>query len=290
MTNKKFTLAAIAAAAITTAPIAVPVIGAITTMPVMAADTATSSKVAVSGSVAVKNDNTLIYNNKNVTASQSSYAYKGQTFTVVSKVTLGDGAVFYVTTAGKYLPAGSVDDSNATTTITNNTSSTSPVSGSVVIKNSNTLVFNNKNVTASQSTYASKGDTFSVVSKVTLANGSVFYITNDGKYVDADTVDASKVKDESDAAQTKGVATINYNKNYGIQIWTKAGQPVKFNDKDTATWNKLHPNNKVKVGDAKKLPGKTSWKVFKNTYTAHGTTYYNLGGDQYIDANYVTFK
>lgn len=92
---------------------------------------------------------------------------------------------------------------------------------------------------------------------------------------------------DNSASKQLGVATVNYNPNFGIQIWNKAGQIVRFDAKDAKAWNELHPNNTVKVGDAKKLPGQTSWKVFKNTYTANGTTYYNLGGDQYIDANYV---
>lgn len=80
-----------------------------------------------------------------------------------------------------------------------------------------------------------------------------------------------------------GVGQVNYNRNYGIQIWTKDGKPVRYNKAEA---KKMHH----KVGDAKKLQGQSKWKIFANTYTAHGTTYYNLGGDQYIDANYITLR
>ncbi|WP_155286893.1 SLAP domain-containing protein [Lacticaseibacillus zhaodongensis] len=88
-----------------------------------------------------------------------------------------------------------------------------------------------------------------------------------------------------------GVAKINYPAGYGIQIWTKDGKAVRYNSKEAATTT---VNGKaVKTGDAKKLPGQKSFKVFavdgQKTVTMNGTTYYNLGGDQYIDAAYVTF-
>lgn len=86
--------------------------------------------------------------------------------------------------------------------------------------------------------------------------------------------------DKSTSKQV-GVAKVNYNPNYGIQIWTKDGKPVRYNSVEAAATG--HKN-----GDAKKLPGGKSYKVFNATYTANGTTYYNLGGDQYIDAAYVT--
>ncbi|WP_155287707.1 SLAP domain-containing protein [Lacticaseibacillus zhaodongensis] len=78
-----------------------------------------------------------------------------------------------------------------------------------------------------------------------------------------------------------GTIHVNYPAGYGIQIWTKSGKPVKYNAVEA---KKTHH----KVGSAKKLMGQTNWKVFTNTYKANGTTYYNLGGDQYIDANYVS--
>ena len=80
-----------------------------------------------------------------------------------------------------------------------------------------------------------------------------------------------------------GTAHVAYNKHYGIQIWTKSGKPVRYNATEA---QKFHH----KPGDAKKLMGQTDWKIFANTYQANGTIYFNLGGNQYIDARYVTIK
>ncbi|WDF82870.1 M57 family metalloprotease [Lacticaseibacillus pabuli] len=80
-----------------------------------------------------------------------------------------------------------------------------------------------------------------------------------------------------------GTGRINYNKHYGIQIWARDGKPVRYN---AAEAKKYHH----KTGDAKKLMGQTDWKIFANTYQQNGTTYFNLGGDQYIDARYVTIR
>ncbi len=86
----------------------------------------------------------------------------------------------------------------------------------------------------------------------------------------------------SGAGAKLGTAHINYPSSYGIQIWTKSGKAVTYNATDAKAAGK-------KVGDAKKLPGQSNWKVFNSTYHQNGTTYYCLGGDQYIDAAYVTF-
>ncbi|WP_155287404.1 SLAP domain-containing protein [Lacticaseibacillus zhaodongensis] len=227
MTNKKFTIAAVVAAAITAAPIAAPAIGAIA--PVFAAtsttatstatttSTATGTKAITNGTVKLwtgnataKVDDTIIYNDNNFTIRDNGagYAQKYTTYTVTHLFTRkSDGAKFYMTDDGKYLPA---KDFNFTATGATAEDTTLPL----------------------------------------------------------------------------GAIKINYNKNYGIQVWTKEGKMVRFNDVDAASWNKAHPKTKVKVGDPKKLTGQTTWKVFNDTYTAHGTTYYNLGGDQYIDASY----
>ena len=220
MTNKKFTVAAVVAAAITAAPIAAPAIGAIA--PVFAAastvekpaagdNAITNGSVAVyTGNATAKVDNSIIYNNSNITVADNGagYAQKYTTYKVVSMFTRkSDGAKFYVTSDNQFLP---VNDFNFTAT----------------------------------------GDT------------------------------------AKDTTLPLGEIKINVSKNYGIQVWTKDGKMVRFNKPDAAFWNKAHPNIPVKVGDPKKLTGKTYWKVFNATYTANGTTYYNLGGDQYIDANY----
>ncbi|WDF82373.1 SLAP domain-containing protein [Lacticaseibacillus pabuli] len=109
--------------------------------------------------------------------------------------------------------------------------------------------------------------------------------------VDALNALAGQSHDNKDASKTLGVVTVNYNKNYGIQIWTKDGGLVRYNDQDATKYNEVHPNlTPVKANDAKKLQGGTTWKVFNDTTVkANGTTYYNLGGNQYIDAAYVTF-
>ncbi|WP_155286385.1 SLAP domain-containing protein [Lacticaseibacillus zhaodongensis] len=123
-----------------------------------------------------------------------------------------------------------------------------------------------------------------------LDNGILWYDLGNHEWVrglDGAAFDSAATKDTTSKI---GIGTINYNKNYGIQVWTKDGKTVKFNKTDADSWNKKHPNTKVKVGDPKKLPGQTSWRVFNDTYKANGTTYYNLGGNQYIDASYVILK
>lgn len=105
------------------------------------------------------------------------------------------------------------------------------------------------------------------------------------RYVDEVVPLKKKTTTKATTAKAKnylGTVHVNYNKHYGIQIWTKEGKAVLYNAADAKAAGK-------KVGSAKKLPGQSSWKVYSK-YTKNGKTYYGLGGDQYIEASYVTFK
>jgi hypothetical protein len=71
-----------------------------------------------------------------------------------------------------------------------------------------------------------------------------------------------------------GKVTVHYVKGYGIQIWSsyKASKKVVKDSK----------------GKAKKLMHGSSWKVFASV-NYNGHTWYNLGGNQWIDSSYVVY-
>lgn len=71
-----------------------------------------------------------------------------------------------------------------------------------------------------------------------------------------------------DLTTTTGVATITYVSGYGIPVWSSyRGGTVIAN---------------------KRLMHGTSWKVF-GTASYNGNTWYNVGGNQWIDGHYVSF-
>lgn len=74
--------------------------------------------------------------------------------------------------------------------------------------------------------------------------------------------------------KVSGVVQINYVPGYGIQVWDsyKDGKIVRDAN-----------------GKAKKLAHGTAWKVFKKI-TIKGTTYYNLGGNQWVSDDYAKFS
>lgn len=100
------------------------------------------------------------------------------------------------------------------------------------------------------------------VSRTTVIDGVSYFCIGGKSYVRASDVTLRRY----------GTAHVNYNKHYGIQIWTAKHAIVKNSN-----------------GSAKKLPGQSNWKVYGKA-TIQGKTYYNLGGDQYIDAHYVTVR
>jgi hypothetical protein len=97
-------------------------------------------------------------------------------------------------------------------------------------------------------------------------DGTVARINNE---IAAGTAAASKKK--------TGVLKVTYVKGYGIQVWTKDGKMVASDAKG------------AKAGDKKKLQDGTSWKVFGPAVTVNGHKMYNVGGNQYVDAQYVAF-
>lgn len=108
---------------------------------------------------------------------------------------------------------------------------------------------------------AQKGGNFEI-SGIFNFKGMDFYRVGDNQFLPGKMVTLVK----------RGVAHVNYNKHYGIQIWTALHNPV------------LNKN-----GSAKKLKGQTNWNVY-GAADIGGKLFYNLGGDQFISGDYVTFK
>lgn len=71
------------------------------------------------------------------------------------------------------------------------------------------------------------------------------------------------------------VATIKYAEGYGIAVWT--------NPEATP----YSPHNFI---DGKKLETGTNWKVLEKATATDGTIWYNLGGAQWIQAEYTTLE
>lgn len=72
---------------------------------------------------------------------------------------------------------------------------------------------------------------------------------------------------EGEVTDFRAVAQINYVPNYGVVMWTGAGRVI--------------PGRVLKHG--------TRWAVFK-AKKINGQTYYNLGGDQWLQGKYVIIQ
>lgn len=258
MTNKKFTIAAIAAAAITAAPIAAPVIGAITAMPVMAADT-TSTITPVTGSIKTSVTTSVFYDS----SLSSTLAYNvdpGTGFDVTGR-TLVNGNMYYITTSGRYIAATDVDASNVTVTSTgtavdtaaSGTFSTGALSGATVYDN-----------TGKATGQVLPANTNAVYIATATINGKNYYKMADNQYVLVSDTASTVVKNN-----TQGIFTVT------------ASQTLVKNSANSYVMN---ADNSIKS-----LNQGTTWKVFGQT-TINGQTYYNLGGNQYALASDGSFS
>lgn len=115
------------------------------------------------------------------------------------------------------------------------------------------------------------GTAVKVTKRAVFQNGEEWYKLGDGNWVKSQYVKAGK--NPGNAVDARGVVTVNYIPGYGIAVYKEAGKPelVKVN------------------GKAKRLPHGTAWKSFKKQ-KVNGITYYNVGGNQWVDGRYVDFK
>ena len=132
--------------------------------------------------------------------------------------------------------------------------------GTAVMKHSAKMLRRNSDNTFSNVKTLGKGQAFKV-SRTVLVDGQTYFGLGGSQYVRATDVTLRKY----------GTAHVNYNRNYGIQIWTGDHKAIK-----------------TSYG-SKTLMGQTNWNVFGKV-TIGGKTYYNLGGNQFIDARYVTVR
>ncbi|MCO6530221.1 immunoglobulin-like domain-containing protein, partial [Lactobacillus sp.] len=114
------------------------------------------------------------------------------------------------------------------------------------------------------------GTSVSVTAKAVYGDGTTWYKLGDGNWVKAEYVKPGNAAGE--AVDAKGVVDVSYVPGYGIAVYKEPG-----------SGEVVYEN-----GNAKRLPHGTSWKSFKKQ-TVNGITYYNVGGNQWVDGRYVNF-
>lgn len=115
------------------------------------------------------------------------------------------------------------------------------------------------------------GTSVSVTKRAVFQNGEEWYKLGDGNWVKKQYVKAGQNPNE--AVEARGVVTVNYVPGYGIAVYKEPGKSalVQVN------------------GKAKRLAHGTSWKSFKKQIV-NNVTYYNVGGNQWVNGNFVIFK
>ncbi|WP_245953348.1 SLAP domain-containing protein [Lactobacillus rodentium] len=98
-------------------------------------------------------------------------------------------------------------------------------------------------------------------------DGRSLYVTGVSSIpvVNATSNNSSSNNTNSNSNATSGVGHINYVPGYGINLWIGYGSD--------AHWS------------GRRLPHGTRWKFYKKV-TVNGKTWYNLGGNQWIDGAY----
>lgn len=120
------------------------------------------------------------------------------------------------------------------------------------------------------------GSNWKVFGIITDGKGNTYYNLGGSQYVRVNAANfrtSGATKNANVVLPMRAVATVKYVPGYGIQMWGK-------------NFTNFVKNSN---GTNKKLPHNTKWKVFGVT-THNGHVYYNLGGNQYADARYVTIK
>lgn len=104
--------------------------------------------------------------------------------------------------------------------------------------------------------------------KTATINGEKWYNLGGDQWIQAQYTSATKPGNTgSEIEKIDGTVKVNYVPGYGIAIWGKPAADVT----------------------SKKLAHGTSWKVFAKT-SVNGTTWYNLGGNQWVDGTYAKLQ
>ncbi|MCG4282486.1 immunoglobulin-like domain-containing protein [Lacticaseibacillus saniviri] len=104
--------------------------------------------------------------------------------------------------------------------------------------------------------------------KTATINGEKWYNLGGDQWIQASYTSATKPGNAgSEIEKINGTVKVNYVPGYGIAIWGKPAADVT----------------------SKKLAHGTSWKVFAKT-SVNGTTWYNLGGNQWVDGTYAKLQ
>lgn len=113
------------------------------------------------------------------------------------------------------------------------------------------------------------GTAWKIDQKATMKDGSVWYRVGTNQWVDAQYVSLTPIN-EANEENVSGVATINYVEGYSVNVYSSPAS-------SSASWT------------GKQLKHGTKWLTYKRA-TINGKTFYNLGGSQWVDSQYITFS
>ncbi|MHC5549377.1 immunoglobulin-like domain-containing protein [Carnobacterium maltaromaticum] len=113
------------------------------------------------------------------------------------------------------------------------------------------------------------GTAWKIDQKATMKDGSVWYRVGTNQWVDAQYVSLTPIN-EANEENVSGVATINYVEGYSVNVYSSPAS-------SSASWT------------GKQLKHGTKWLTYKRA-TVNGKTFYNLGGSQWVDSQYITFS
>lgn len=117
--------------------------------------------------------------------------------------------------------------------------------------------------------YLPHGSAWKIDQKATFKDGTVWYRVGTNQWVDGQYISFSPVNNGA-SQNVSGTITINYVPGYSINVYSS---PLI----SSASWT----GNQLKHG--------TKWEVFLKT-TVNGKTFYNVGGNQWVNAEYVVFS
>ncbi len=113
------------------------------------------------------------------------------------------------------------------------------------------------------------GTAWKIDQKATMKDGSVWYRVGTNQWIDAQYVSLTPIN-EANEENVSGVATINYVEGYSVNVYSSPAS-------SSASWT------------GKQLKHGTKWLTYKRA-TVNGKTFYNLGGSQWVDSQYITFS
>lgn len=237
-------------------------------------DTVKTSTTKLKATVTAEPNGAQIFTAPSTSKSTSRIVSAGSHWKAFTSVKNSEGT-WYNLGGNQWVMASAIDTTNTYVAKDVTTSkpdavktSTTKLKATVTAGPNGAMIYSAASNSKSTGRIVSAGSHWKTFASVKNSEGT-WYNLGGNQWVDAHEVDTTNTYVAVEFTGTTGIAKVSYMSGYSIPVW-----------------NSYRGGTQIA---GKRLQNGSTWKVF-NTARYNGNTWYNLGGNQWVDAHYISFS